>query len=212
MTEEIATTEAPATEVVEDGIGVEAPAQAPAAEGTAPQTAPQTEADEAGIGAEPEQQAAPAAAEYTTDGIELPEGMELDTKAVGQLADVCRELKVSPEAFRTITAKMTPVLAARQAEQLGEVRKAFLAQGRADKEMGGVNWAATKATAGKAFAKFVDPQTRSLFVKLGLDCHPGVIRAFKRIQESVSDDVVVRGETAAQRDVLKNFYDHSDMN
>lgn len=173
----------------------------------------ESEPEEQGIGAEDDNgEGAASEADYSTEGIELPEGVTLDDKVVGQLADVCKELKVSPEAFRAITSKMTPVLEARNAERIGEVRKQFLAQGRADKEMGGVNWDATKRSAGQAFKKFVDPETRALFVKVGLDCHPGVIRAFKRIQESVSDDVVVRGTPAAARNPLANFYDNSDMN
>ena len=199
---------------VDEGIGND-----PAPEDTAPDTQAQStqddgtkEEDEAGIGAEEEQGTSEAEAKYTVDGIELPDGMTFDDKTIDQLADVCKEAKFSPEAFRAIAQKMTPVLEARNAERIGEVRKQFLAQGRADAEMGGAKWADTKRNASQAFRKFVDPETRQLFVKLGLDCHPGVIRAFKRIQESVSDDVVIRGEPSAKRDPLANFYDNSDMN
>ena len=149
----------------------------------------ESEPEEQGIGAEDDNgEGAASEADYPTEGIELPEGVTLDDKVVGQLADVCKELKVSPEAFRAITSKMTPVLEARNAERIGEVRKQFLAQGRADKEMGGANWDATKRSAGQAFKKFVDPETRALFVKVGLDCHPGVTRAFERIQESEPEE------------------------
>lgn len=198
----------------DEGIGND-----PAPEDTAPDTQTQAaqddgtkEEDEAGIGAEEEQSTSEAEAKYTVDGIELPDGMTFDDKTIDQLANVCKEAKVSPEAFRAIAQKMTPVLEARNAERIGEVRKQFLAQGRADAEMGGAKWADTKRNASQAFRKFVDSETRQLFVKLGLDCHPGVIRAFKRIQESVSDDVVIRGEPSAKRDPLANFYDNSDMN
>lgn len=198
----------------DEGIGND-----PAPEDKAPDTQAQAaqddgtkEEDEAGIGAEEEQGTSEVEAKYTVDGIELPDGMTFDDKTIDQLADVCKEAKVSPEAFRAIAQKMTPVLEARNVERIGEVRKQFLAQGRADAEMGGAKWADTKRNASQAFRKFVDPETRQLFVKLGLDCHPGVIRAFKRIQESVSDDVVIRGEPSAKRDPLANFYDNSDMN
>lgn len=208
QTEEAAEPQAPA----EEGIGTEAAPSEPAEPQAEAVQDSKTEEDEAGIGAEEEQGTSEAEPVYTVDGVKLPEGMTFDDKTIGQLADVCKEAKVSPEAFRAIAEKMTPVLEARNAERIGEVRKQFLAQGRADAEMGGAKWADTKRNAGQAFRKFVDPETRQLFVKLGLDCHPGVIRAFKRIQESVSDDVVIRGEPSAKRDPLANFYDNSDMN
>ena len=207
-TETTAEPQAPA----EEGIGTEA-APSESAIDQQGESAQDSAEDEVGIGAEEEQGTSEGAEPaYTVDGLELPEGLTFDDKTIGQFADVCKEAKVSPEAFRAIAQKMTPVLEARNAERIGEVRKQFLAQGRADAEMGGAKWADTKRNAGQAFRKFVDPETRQLFVRLGLDCHPGVIRAFKRIQESVSDDVVIRGEPSAKRDPLANFYDNSDMN
>jgi hypothetical protein len=107
---------------------------------------------------------------------------------------------------------MTPVLDARQDAQLAEMRQDFINQARNDPEYGGAKWAASKKIAQDALYKFSDPETRALLRGSGLDCHPGFIRFCYRIGKAMSDDTVVRGTAAAQRDPAKAFFYNSDMN
>lgn len=194
--------------VEESGLG-ESPVEATA------------EAEETGLGeaevaedAEPSDETLGAPeGDYTLEGIELPEGVQVDSHIAEQFGDICRDLNLSQSAYQKIVAKMGPVMAERQAARLEEVKKGFLAQGRADKDMGGANWATTKAEASKAYVKFVDPETRAFLKQTGLDCHPGIIRAFHNVQKAVADDTVVRGQASSGKlDPAKAFFYNSNMN
>ena len=194
--------------VEESGLG-ESPVEATA------------EAEETGLGeaevaedAEPSDETLGAPeGDYTLEGIELPEGVQVDSHIAEQFGDICRDLNLSNSAYQKIVAKMGPVMAERQAARLEEVKKGFLAQGRADKDMGGANWATTKAEASKAYVKFVDPETRAFLKQTGLDCHPGIIRAFHNVQKAVADDTVVRGQASSGKlDPAKAFFYNSNMN
>ena len=150
---------------------------------------------------------------YTLEGIDLPEGVQVDAHIAEQFGEICRDLNLSNSAYQKIVAKMGPVMAERQSARLEEVKKEFLAQGRADKDMGGANWATTKAEASKAYVKFVDPETRAFLKQTGLDCHPGIIRAFHNVQKAVADDTVVRGQASSGKlDPAKAFFYNSNMN
>lgn len=170
-----------------------------------------------GSGADAEEKTPPGAigapeGDYSTEGIEMPEGVKLDEGAMTELGKVCRDLNLSQKAFTDIVSKMTPVLQARQQAQLEDIKRHFIEQGRNDSEIGGAKWKATMASAEKAYAKFTDAETRKVLQVTGLNCHPGIIRMFNRINELISDDAVVRGQPSSKRDPLANFYDHSDMN
>lgn len=189
--------------------------------GEAPVEASTAEAEETGLGeaevaedAEPSDETLGAPeGDYTLEGIELPEGVQVDSHIAEQFGDICRDLNLSQSAYQKIVAKMGPVMAERQAARLEEVKKGFLAQGRADKDMGGANWATTKAEASKAYVKFVDPETRAFLKQTGLDCHPGIIRAFHNVQKAVADDTVVRGQASSGKpDPAKAFFYNSNMN
>lgn len=151
--------------------------------------------------------------DYSTEGIEMPEGVSLDEGVTGKLGEVCRKLDLSQSAFSSIVKEMTPVLQARQAEQLAEVKAAFLRDLAADPELGGTSRKATMQKANRAYAKFVDADTRKLLEASGLNCHPGMVRLFKRIADQISDDAVVSGVASpAKKDPLAGFYDNSNMN
>lgn len=199
-TEEVAPVET--TEVADTGLGdvaVEAETtEAPATEGE--------DQEQDGVVGAPE-------GDYSLEGLQLPEGVSIDSELASELGNVCREMNLSQSAYAKIAERMTPAIAQRQAVRLEEVKQEFLAQGRADKEMGGGRWAQTKAEASKAYVTFVDPETRAFLKQTGLDCHPGIIRAFHKVQKAVSDDTVVRGQVSSGKpDPAKAFFYNSKMN
>ncbi|MDO5531060.1 hypothetical protein [Sutterella sp.] len=150
---------------------------------------------------------------YSTEGIKLPEGMKLDEVTAGELGKVCKEHGLTQKAFAGILEKMTPVLAQRQQQQLQAAKVDFIKRAKADPEMGGANWAATKQAAGKALGQFADSETIALLKATGLNCHPGVIRMFKKISDAVSDDAIVRGDRGGgSRKSLAGYYNNSQMN
>lgn len=151
--------------------------------------------------------------DYTTDGIETPEGVTLAPETMAELGNVCRELNLSQKAFTDIVAKMTPVLERQRAADVARVRAVFDEKLRADPEIGGANLKATMNAANKAYARFVDQETAALLKASGLNHHPGIIRMFKTINDQISDDAVVRGSRPSGKpDPLKALYPNSNMN
>lgn len=151
--------------------------------------------------------------DYSTDGIETPEGVTLAPETMAELGNVCRELNLSQKAFTDIVAKMTPVLERQRAADVARVRAVFDEKLRADPEIGGANLKATMNAANKAYARFVDKETAALLKASGLNHHPGIIRMFKAINDQISDDAVVRGSRPSGKpDPFKALYPNSNMN
>ena len=151
--------------------------------------------------------------DYTTDGIETPEGVTLAPETMAELGNVCRELNLSQKAFTDIVAKMTPVLERQRAADVARVRAIFDEKLRADPEIGGANLKATMNAANKAYARFVDQETAAILKASGLNHHPGIIRMFKTINDQISDDAVVRGSRPSGKpDPYKALYPNSNMN
>lgn len=151
--------------------------------------------------------------EYSTEGIELPEGMSFDEGTLHELGAVCREHGLSQKVFSSLVSKMTPVLEQRQAERLEGLRKQFLDEGRADPEMGGARWKETMSGARAAYRKFASKDAQKLLQATGLDCHPAIIKMFRDINSQISNDAVVRGRSVGpKKNPLANFYDNSNMN
>lgn len=150
---------------------------------------------------------------YTTDGLVVPEDMEIDMPTVEALSEVAKEIGLSQEKFNTLYNKMMPILNDRLTEQLDGVRSDFIKEAKADPDIGGAKWSETLSIARKALFQFTDEATRDLLKASGLDCHPGIIRAFMNVGKAMSDDTVVRGSTATvERDAAKAFFYNSKMN
>lgn len=169
------------------------------------------------VGGEPKAEEGEKKAEvpetYTTEGLTVPEDMEIDMPTVEALSKVAKEIGLSQENFNLLYNKMMPVLNERFETQLHEVRKEFYAEAKADPEIGGAKWNETLSIARKALFKFTDEPTRALLQASGLDCHPGIIRAFMNVGKAMSDDTVIRGSTATvERDAAKAFFYNSSMN
>ena len=151
--------------------------------------------------------------DYSTEGIELPEGVSFDEGTLQELGAVCREHGLSQKVFSSLVSKMTPVLEQRQAERLEGLRVQFLEEGRKDPEMGGTRWKETMSGARAAYRKFASKDAQKLLQATGLDCHPAIIRMFRDINSQISDDAVVRGRIVGpKKNSLANFYDNSRMN
>lgn len=151
--------------------------------------------------------------DYSTEGIELPEGMTLDEGTLQELGSVCREHGLSQKVFSSLVAKMSPVLEQRQAERLEGLRRQFLEDGRKDPEIGGARWKETMNSANAAYRKFANADAQKLLQATGLNCHPAIIRMFKTINAQISDDAVVRGRSVGpKKNSLANLYNNSTMN
>ena len=214
---------------------VETPATASAPEATAAEPAVQetpaapvdqeeqtaatdAESDIDGIAGEdePEGKAEEAKAPQDYDFSELKpesEDYEIDQPTAQEFAKIAREVGLDQKGFATVFNKLMPYLNQRQEEHLNEVRRMFIGQAKADPVTGGAKWNETRTLARKALMKFTDGPTRELLRASGLDCHPGIIKAFYNIQKAMSDDVMVSGQQAAVKgDPAKAFFNNSNMN
>lgn len=151
--------------------------------------------------------------DYSTEGIELPEGMTIDEGTMQELGAVCREHGLSQKVFSSLVEKMSPVLEQRQAARLNDLRKQFLDEGRADPDIGGARWKETMTGATAAYRKFASKEAQALLQATGLNCHPAIIRMFRDINSQISDDAVVRGRSVGpKKNSLANLYNNSNMN
>lgn len=175
------------------------PAQAAAPTGEQQQATEQQPTADAGqtaetdseAGEESKPQGAPEKYDFTA-----PEGSTFDDAVIEQFSEVARELDLPQDAAQKILDKVTPVIQARQAEQLEKARQEWADTSRADKEFGGDKLNENLAVAKKAMDKFGSPELRTLLNESGLGNHPEVIRMFYRAGKAISEDNFVTGRSS----------------
>lgn len=149
---------------------------------------------------------------YTDEGINMPDGMELDDKVAEALSGTCKKMGLSQKAFSTIINEVAPVLEAREKAALDEFRTANLEQFRRDPEIGGARARATMDVANKAYMRLCPEPARKLLEQTGLNCHPDLIRMFYQLGKQISADSAPRSGTGQSGDPLARFFNNSKMN
>lgn len=189
MTEET-TTEAAAnpTEGAATSNPADTTATAAAPEGQQPQ-ATEGQPPEAGkTEDEAKPQGAPEAYEFSA-----PEGREYDPAVIAQFSEVAKELNLPQDAAQKVLDKMGPALAERQENAIASARADWVAQTKADTEIGGPELAQKIALANGTFEKFGTPELRALLDESGLGDHPEMIRWAHRVGKAISEDGFVAG-------------------
>ncbi len=151
--------------------------------------------------------------EYNYDGLNKPNDWdEIDQPTAEAFGAIAKKLGLNQEGFNTLFNEVIPFLHQRQSERFDDVRQDFYQTAKADSEIGGAKWKESLSLARKALFQFTDAPTRELLQASGLDCHIGIIKAFRNIALAMSDDSVHRGTQATgERDVAKSFFYNSDM-
>lgn len=158
-------------------------------ETTAGQQTPGTSTEAEGK-TEGEQPAAKVAPETYTD-FTLPEGIQLDATVVDEIKGLAKELGVSQEAAQKIAdvaAKSTQAVATQQADTVKSIQDGWIAETKADKEIGGDALDTNLAKARAAMEATTTPQLRMLLAKTGLGNNPEVIRHFLKIAPAFASD------------------------
>lgn len=189
-------------------------APAPESKEGAPAVAPTTMQD-----APPkvEQQATPASSQPDAKTgeaaqapfeLKAPEGKQFDAEVLGTYTEAAKALGLKVDAAQTLLDKVAPVLEARQAQQIAEVRTQWESATKADKEIGGDKLATSLATAKKALDAFGSPELRQLLESTGLGNHPEIVRAFAKAGSAISEDRFVSGQSAnaAPKDIAKIMF------
>ena len=119
-----------------------------------------------------------------------PEGATLDAAGVEMFTPLFKEAGLSNElAQKLVTANATY-----QAQLAAKQTEAWLAESKADKEIGGDKFDATSKSAQAAFAKFGSPALKEFMEKSGLGNHPEFLRTFAKIgAASQEDNTFIKG-------------------
>ena len=184
-----ATTPAPAAEGTTPtpaAPAVTSPATAPAATAAAPAAQPGTTT----LTASPEEQSAKPDAKGTVpESYEFkgPDGVQLDTVAVEKFSPLFKEAGLTQESAQ----KLVDGYANYQKELVVKQSESWLAEAKADKEIGGEGFDVSAKAAQQAFAKFGDPSLKQFLETTGLGNHPALLKMFVRIAKASSEDTHV---------------------
>ncbi|WP_323026539.1 protease [Castellaniella sp.] len=146
---------------------------------------------------------------------QAPEGTEaFDSQVLDAFSAVAKDLNLPQEQAQQILDKMTPVIQARQVEQLQAAHDQWIQAAETDKEFGGEKLQENMAVAKKALDTFGSPELRTLLNQSGLGNHPEIIRAFYRAGKAISEDrFIPSGQAnAAAGANAKRLYPNSNMN
>ena len=222
-TETSTTTEAPAGGNNEAGA-TEAPAAVESSSEADAGTILGAATTDTGTGdAKAEDSKAPISPTPVPDDNGVPEAYELKPITMGE-GDDATTIEIDSALLETVTPglkeagikqdqldKLAPLVPAIQQAALKQMNDEFSAtradwakQAQADPEIGGKNWAETLRLAAKGLDQFTGPAENNEFRKLlddsGLGNHPAMIRAFRNIGASISEDsTFVRNTTVVEQ-------------
>lgn len=164
------------------------PDAAPAAAPAAPEPAPGLLGGEP---AKPATAAAPAAPEAIAYDFKLPEGAVADDELMGQFKAVAGELKIPADKAQALV-DMGMKIQEQQAEAISqawqEQRASWVESLKSDPDWGGAKFSKTVEDANRALRQFGDQELLNDLRELGLDSHPGLVRAFARVARSTAED------------------------
>ena len=125
-------------------------------------------------------------------------GMNLSNKGAQQMVDM-----FSHKVLPIIEKKIADQAAEAQQAAAAELRKTWLTEARADREIGGARWNESIAIAGRVFDAVGFEKAapfRQLLEDSGLGNHPDAIRFIRRVGEMIGEDKFVRGEGDSSAD------------
>lgn len=128
----------------------------------------------------------------------LPEGVELDGTAADKFKAIAAELKLPADGAQKVVDLYAGLKQA-EAEAFKNQVEAWGEEVKADKEIGGAKLDENLAAARKAVDTFAPPGLKSLLNSTGLGNHPEMVRMFLNIGKQISEDGIVRGNSAEQK-------------
>ena len=119
-------------------------------------------------------QGAPETYEFNTKITD--DSSELDPEVVTAFGEVAKELDLPQDAAQKVLDKVAPVIQAKQAKVLEQVKTDWANDSQADKEFGGENLAENLNVAKTALDAFGSDSLKSLLHETGFGNHPEIIR------------------------------------
>ena len=132
-----------------------------------------------------------AQAPVTYETFDLPKGMDVDQGALEEAQALFAEARLSqPQAQKLVDlyAGKLNELVQRQVEAAERRQLAWIAEVKADPELGGTRFETARASARKALTRFGTPELRRSLDELWVGNNPHLFRFFVRVGQSISED------------------------
>ena len=155
---------------------------------------------------EPKKEGAPEKYEFNSKVADAPD--ELDHEVLTAFGEVAKELDLPQEAAQKVLDKVAPVMQARQAAVVEQVKLDWANESQADKEFGGESLNDNLEIAKSSLNAFGTDALKSLLQESGLGNHPEVIRFMYRAGKAISEDSYVGnsdGANAKSNGIPKDF-------
>ena len=138
---------------------------------------------------------APEAYEFNAKVADAPE--ELDSEVLTAFGEVAKELDLPQEAAQKVLDKVAPVMQARQAQVVEEVKAEWASEAKTDQEFGGEGLDANLEIAKASLNAFGTDALKSLLSESGLGNHPEIIRFMYRAGKAIGEDSYVGNSLGA---------------
>ena len=150
-------------------------------------------------------QGAPDQYEFNKEVADAPH--VLDPEVLTAFGEVAKDLDLTQEAAQKVLDKVAPVIQAKQAQVVEQVRTEWANEAKADQEFGGESLDANLEIAKSSLNAFGTDALKSLLQESGLGNHPEVIRFMYRAGKAISEDSYVGNSEGAvgQSNVPKDF-------
>lgn len=149
--------------------------------------------------------------------LKVPEGSLLDAKAVERISTFAKEKGLTNEQAQAILDSENKAVASYVEGKNAEINSAkegWVAESKSDKEIGGDSFNKSVELAKRVVTRFGSESLTKALNETGLGNHPEMIRVFKRIGESMSEDVLIVGgaKPAAKKTDAEIFYPKNPEN
>ena len=138
---------------------------------------------------------APEKYEFNSKVADAPQ--ELDPEVLTAFGDVAKELDLPQEAAQKVLDKVAPVIQAKQAKVLEQVRTDWANESQSDEEFGGEGLTENLDVAKQALDAFGTDSLKSLLQETGFGNHPEIIRFMYRAGKAISEDSYVGNSEGA---------------
>ena len=171
------------------------PADAPPAAPAKAEAAQPTKTDDA----KTDKPADPAKATEGTEAeltFTFPEGVAPDETILAAVKPVMKELGLKSEGAQKLVSAYVTAQGESVSRHLAKQNEEWIAQAKADKEIGGAKFEKAVAAGQRALKQFGDADLTKLLEESGFGNHPAFLRVWNRIAQAMGNDSVA-GTTAA---------------
>lgn len=133
----------------------------------------------------------------------LPKDSLLEPSVIDEIVSYAKEQGLSNEAAQTLVEREHKAVARHEEakdKEVEEIRKGWKEDTKADKELGGDNLNKSSETALRVIDRFATKGFKTMLSDTGFGDHPEVVRIFKRIGDTMTDDqfVMAKAQTGNQ--------------